>query len=207
MNKEYESVDKFEKTIADFFGAPYAVATDCCTNALELSIRITDYANIKVPVHTYVSVPYMLMKNGWQFTFTDEKWKGYHYLTDQVIDAAVYWKKNGYIPGTLMCLSFFKRKHLSTDRGGIILLDDKDKYENLIRLVYDGRNRSDTPYNKQKCGMGYHYYMTSDKANLGLQNFEKVKDKKPIEKNWDWYTPVNQYSTVFGNEDIIFSSE
>ena len=49
--------------------------------------------------------------------------------------------------------------------------------------------------------------MTSDKANLGLQNFEKVKDKKPIEKNWDWYTPVNQYSTVFGNEDIIFSSE
>ena len=57
MNKEYESVDKFEKTIADFFGAPYAVATDCCTNALELSIRITDYANIKVPVHTYVSVP------------------------------------------------------------------------------------------------------------------------------------------------------
>ena len=41
--------------------------------------------------------------------------------------------------------------------------------------------------------------MTSENAKLGLQNFEKVKDKDPIEKNWDWYTPVNQYSTEFDN--------
>jgi dTDP-4-amino-4,6-dideoxygalactose transaminase len=141
----------------------------------------------------------MLMKNGWQFTFTNEKWKGYYNLTDRVIDAAVYWKKDGYIPGTLMCHSFFKSKHLSTDRGGIILLDDKDKYDDLIKLVYDGRDRSDIPFYKQKCGFGYHYYMTSENAKLGLQNFEKVKDKDPIEKNWDWYTPVNQYSTEFDN--------
>ena len=134
MNKEYESVDKFEKTIANFFGAPYAVATDCCTNALELSIRITDYANIKIPKHTYVSVPYMIIKNGWKYEFTDEKWIGYHHLTNKVIDAAVYCKRNGYVSGTLMCLSFFKRKHLSTDRGGIILLDDKNKYLSLIHI-------------------------------------------------------------------------
>ena len=33
-------VIKFEKTIAKFFGAPYGVAVDCCTNALELCFRL-----------------------------------------------------------------------------------------------------------------------------------------------------------------------
>ena len=32
----YDDVDKLEKTIAEFFGAPYALATDCCTHAIEL---------------------------------------------------------------------------------------------------------------------------------------------------------------------------
>ena len=56
--------DIFENRIATYAGSKYAVSVDCCTNALELSIRITDYANIKIPLHTYVSVPYMLIKNG-----------------------------------------------------------------------------------------------------------------------------------------------
>jgi dTDP-4-amino-4,6-dideoxygalactose transaminase len=28
-------VDKFEKLVANFYGAPYAVAVDCCTHAIE----------------------------------------------------------------------------------------------------------------------------------------------------------------------------
>ena len=35
-----EPVIRFEKTIAEFFGAPNGVATDCCTNALELCFRL-----------------------------------------------------------------------------------------------------------------------------------------------------------------------
>ena len=35
MNKVVES---FEKDIADFYGSPYAVATDCCTHAIELCL-------------------------------------------------------------------------------------------------------------------------------------------------------------------------
>ena len=36
----FETVQEFEKQIAKFYGAPYAVATDCCTHAVELCLRI-----------------------------------------------------------------------------------------------------------------------------------------------------------------------
>ena len=82
-------------------------------------------------------------------------------------------------------------------RGGIILLDDKDKYEDLIRLVYDGRNRSDTPYNKQKCGMGYHYYMTPETADLGIEKLPQAIKSPP--RQWvieDW--PDLRDMEIFG---------
>ena len=46
----WQVVDLFEKKIADFFGAPYAIATDCCTHALELSIRLLDQPTTSVQV-------------------------------------------------------------------------------------------------------------------------------------------------------------
>ena len=55
-------VIKFEKTIAKFFGAPYGVATDCCTNALELCFRLDQQQRgkavviAKVPFYTYHSL-------------------------------------------------------------------------------------------------------------------------------------------------------
>ena len=42
----FEIVDQFEKTIAKFYGAPYAIATDSCTHAIELSLRFKDYKYI-----------------------------------------------------------------------------------------------------------------------------------------------------------------
>ena len=35
----FEVVKEFEKRIADYYNAPFAVATDSCTHALELSLR------------------------------------------------------------------------------------------------------------------------------------------------------------------------
>ena len=40
----FDSVAEFEEKVADFFGAPYAVAVDCCTHAIELCLR---YKQIK----------------------------------------------------------------------------------------------------------------------------------------------------------------
>jgi hypothetical protein len=57
----------------------------------------------------------------------DENWTDYYHLTDNTIDAAVLWKKDSYIPGTYMSISFQYQKHLSLGRGGVILTDDKNE--------------------------------------------------------------------------------
>ena len=43
--------------LAEWWGSPYAVATDCCTHAIELSLRLDQPdQTITVPEHTYISV-------------------------------------------------------------------------------------------------------------------------------------------------------
>jgi len=40
----FQAVTDFENKIAKYFGAPYGVAVDCCTHAIELCLR---FKNIK----------------------------------------------------------------------------------------------------------------------------------------------------------------
>ena len=202
-----EPVIKFEKTIAEFFGAPYAVAVDCCTNGLELCFRLDQQQRgkkvviAKVPYYTYVSIPNMLDKINQQWKWEDDKWTGYYNLTDNIIDAAVYWKKDGYVPGTKMVLSFQRTKHLSTDRGGMILLDNEEDASLLRKMAYDGRSRTDVAWWKQEIDVvGYHYYLSPSKAELGIKNFDAVKDAQVKEKNWDYYRRIDNYP-IFKKEN------
>jgi dTDP-4-amino-4,6-dideoxygalactose transaminase len=179
----FNTVTNFEKTIGEYFGAPYAVATDCCTHAVELCLRLKKPKNIVCPTNTYVSIPMTLLKLGIDFDWKDVDWKEYYYLENSnIIDAAVLWRENSYVPGTMMCVSFQFRKHLNLGRGGIILLDNKEEYEELIKMVYDGRER-DIPWAEQNIDtIGYHYYMTPEIAEEGLKKFKEIKDIPP--KHW-----------------------
>ena len=86
---DFSIIDRFEKEIADFFGSPYAVAVDCCTHGVELSLRYTKAESITVPKRTYLSIPFLSNKLGIDLEWKDENWKDFYYLTDKVIDAAV----------------------------------------------------------------------------------------------------------------------
>lgn len=175
---EFQPLHDFESTIAEYFNAPYAVATDCCTHALELCIQLDRAAFITCPANTYVSVPFMLKKINCNFVFKNISWKEYYYLTDTIVDAAVLWRRNSFIPGTKMCLSFHFKKHLNIGRGGMILLDDVIAYEKLQKMRYDGRSiYNNVNYNVDDIKeIGYHYYMTPETALEGLRIFNKVKD-------------------------------
>ena len=183
----FKPIKDFEEAIADFFGAPYAVATDCCTHAIELCLRQQNVKSISVPKHTYISVPMLSIKLGIGLEWRDEDWLDYYYLTDNIVDAAVLWKDKSYIPGTYMCVSFQFKKHLSLGRGGVILLDNEQAALELKKMSYDGRT-PDTPWASQNItSMGYHYYMTPETANLGLQKLPDAIKNKP--KQWttdDW---------------------
>ena len=43
MTKNYNTITKFEQALAEFTGAPYVVATDCCTHAIELCLLTPMY--------------------------------------------------------------------------------------------------------------------------------------------------------------------
>ena len=183
----FESVNKFEIAIANFFGAPFAVAVDSCTHGIELSLRYLNEESINVPCRTYLSIPFLSKKLGIQLNWDRKPWKDLYYLTDKVIDAAVLWKRNSYISGKFMSISFQYQKHLSLGRGGMILCPDESSYKILKMMSYDGRT-PDIPWRNQNIQIiGYHYYMTPETAQLGIDKLDDAIKLKPKIWNYeDW---------------------
>jgi len=177
-----EVVTQFEKEIASFYNAPHAVAVDCCTHGMELCLRYTKANNITIPPRTYLSVPMTAEKLGLDWEWKDENWKDFYQLGNtNIIDAAVLWKSNSYIKNTFMCLSFQFQKHLSLGRGGMILTDNKDAALTLKKMSYDGRIPN-VPWREQNINtIGYHYYMTPETAQIGLNKLSDAINTKPRE--------------------------
>ncbi len=196
----FSSVVLFEQQVAEYFGAPYAVATDCCTHAIELCLRHTNIKSTSCPSHTYVSIPMTLTKLAIDWSFNEETWNDYYQFPNtSVIDAAVLWKPNSYIPNTFMCVSFQYKKHLSLGRGGIILCDSISDKEELIKMAYDGRHRDTAWANQPISQMGYHYYMTPETAQLGLDKLSNAINTPA--KKWKWSNyPDLSTMPVFSNK-------
>lgn len=185
---DFTIIEQFEKEVANFFGAPYSVAVDSCTHGIELCLRQQKAASITVPKRTYLSIPMLANKLSIDLKWKDENWQDYYYIGDtNIIDAAVLWKKDSYIKGTLMCVSFQYQKHLSLGRGGMILTDDKELAFILKKMSYDGR-LPNIPWREQDIEMnGYHYYMTPETAADGLKKLPDAIKTPPKEwKVTDW---------------------
>jgi dTDP-4-amino-4,6-dideoxygalactose transaminase len=186
----FEIITEFENKIADFFGSPYAIAVDSCTHGIELCLRYTKETKINVPKRTYLSVPFLAEKMNLEREWRDEEWEDYYTLNygdKRIIDAAVLWRKDSYIPNTFMCISFQYQKHLSLGRGGIILLDNENDFISLKKMSYDGR-LPNIPWRDQDIDtLGFHYYMTPETAQLGLNKLQEAINTPP--RKWavtDW---------------------
>jgi hypothetical protein len=136
---------------------------------------------------------------GLDWHFVDQVWQNYYYLHgSKIVDAAVFFEKNGYIDGTYMCLSFQFKKTLSLGRGGAILCDDEKDYEALKRMSHDGRTDVH-PWKEQNIkSMGYHYYMTPETATLGSQKLKNAV-AKPSQGSGDY--PYLPGMAIFKNRD------
>lgn len=183
----FEIIKNFEDSISNFFGSKFAIAVDSCTHGIELCLRLKNINKITVPKNTYLSIPFLSEKLKIGLEWKEENWVDYYYLTENIIDAAVLWKKDSYIPNTMMCVSFQYQKHLSLGRGGIILLDNEEDAKILKKMSYDGRLPY-IPWREQNIGIvGYHYYMTPETAKLGLEKLENAINTTP--RKWtinDW---------------------
>lgn len=187
----FGTITQFEKSLAEFFGAPYAVAVDCCTHGVELCLRYKEAAYITVPKHTYISIPFLSEKLGISLIWKDEDWVDYYTVWSdddtQIIDAAVLWGRDTYVPGTFMNVSFQFRKHLSLGRGGVILCDNEEAAIELKKMSYDGRLPDIAWRDQDISTMGYHYYMTPETAQKGLDELMIAIARVPVK--WsiaDW---------------------
>jgi hypothetical protein len=164
-------VTEFEKALGEYTGAPYVITTDCATHAMELCLRYLNPIHpVQVPKHTYLSVPMMVEKIGATIAFMDNNWRKFYQLKPYpVIDGSVHFEKNCYVPGTFYCVSFQHKKRLSLGRGGAILTDNKEAYEMLLKMRYDGRSMPSEWAKDPVSVIGYHYYMTPEEAQRGLE--------------------------------------
>ena len=195
----FEVVTEFENKVAEFFGAPYAIAVDSCTHGVELALRYTEADYIRVPQRTYLSIPFLANKLQIDLFWKDENWQDYYYVTEDVIDAAVLWKPNSYIPGTFMGISFQYQKHLSLGRGGIILTDNEEAAIQMKKMSYDGR-LPNIPWRDQNIDtIGYHYYMTPETAQLGLDKLPQAIQTPPrqwVVSDWPDLTQMNIFKNT-----------
>lgn len=175
----FDRIFEFEQELAKYTGAPYAVMTDCCTHAIELCLRFDQIKYTKFTAFTYLSVPMTMHKLGIEYQLINEQWTGeYRFYNTRIWDSARRLERNMYRNGALQCLSFGNSKPLQIGRGGAILTDDVEVYDQLSMMRYDGRDLRVTPWPKQQTfRVGYHYKPTPEEAIKGLELLPLVNEQ------------------------------
>jgi dTDP-4-amino-4,6-dideoxygalactose transaminase len=174
-----EVIDLFEREIAAYAGAPFAVAVDSATHAIELSLRFLGAAGrVEMPKHTYPSVPMTVLRLGCELSWTDTRWEGVYRLSPwPVIDGSVRFRPGMYEAGMFHCLSFQFKKRIGIGRGGMILTDRAEAYHWLKRAGHDGRSPGKRWHDDRIEIMGFHYQMIPEDAARGLLLFDEIRNR------------------------------
>lgn len=178
-NGMFDKILEFERALAAYTGARYAVMTDCCTHAIELCLRHDRIAATRFTAFTYLSIPMIMHKLGIEYELIDEDWQGeYAFHGTRIWDSARRLEPSMYRPGQLQCLSFGFSKPMatSTGRGGAVLLDDVLTYQCLLKMRYDGRDLEISPWQSQReFVLGYHYRPTIEEAQSAMDALIRVQ--------------------------------
>jgi dTDP-4-amino-4,6-dideoxygalactose transaminase len=176
----FDILFEFERKLAEYTGAPYAVVTDCCTHAIELCFRLDLVFYTEFTAFTYLSVPQLMRQLGVGYELKTEYWRHageYQFHKTNIWDSARLLRPGMYRAGQKQCVSFGHSKPLSIGRAGAILLDSKQEYQELSRMRSDGRDLHITPWQDQtQFGEGYHYCPTLETCQEGLAKLPLVRD-------------------------------
>ncbi|MDP2618631.1 MAG: DegT/DnrJ/EryC1/StrS family aminotransferase [Hyphomicrobiales bacterium] len=166
-------VRDFEKALAEYCGAPDAVATTSCTMALLMALawflEQRGAGEVTIPKLTYVGVGMSVLNSGHRIAFRDEDWRGeYQCAPLPLWDSARRLTSGMYRAGAMQCLSFHWTKHLSIGQGGAVLLDDPEAAAWLKRARFDGRTEGVAPKDDVFDMIGWHAYLMPRDAAEGL---------------------------------------
>jgi dTDP-4-amino-4,6-dideoxygalactose transaminase len=186
----FQAILDFEKAIAQFTGAPYCVTTDCCTHAIEIAFRLSDYEDwVTFPANTYLSVVMTMHKLNIPHAMTDAVWRSeYQFEGSRVWDSARRFEANMYRPGAVQCISFGRTKPLDIGKGGCLLTDDRELYERASRMRYDGRDIFNcTPWHTQtQFEVGYHYYLRPEDCVRGSNALNEGKFNAQLDSYYNY---------------------
>ena len=206
LHNPYKIVRMFEEEIANYTGAPYAVSIDSCTNALFLICKYLEVGEVTIPSKTYLSVPQSIIHAGGEVVFDRREetndWKGIYQLKPYPIyDAAKRLKKDMYIDGTFMGLSFHIKKLLPIWKGGMILTDNAEAADWFKKARYEGR--SEKFYKEDDITFhGWNMYMTPQQAAQGLAMFQNYSAEGGDLGEENGYRDLTEF-TVFKNNKVI----
>jgi len=174
LHNPYNIVRMFEKEVAAYCGAPYAVSVDSCTDAIFLCCKYLGVKEVTIPKKTYLSVPMSVIHAGGTVLFKDITWNGIYPLAPYPIyDAAKRFTSDMYVPKSFMCLSFHIKKILGISKGGMILTDNYEAVQWLRCARYEGRN--EVSYKRDDIKMlGWNMYMTPQIAAHGLALMQNI---------------------------------
>lgn len=179
---------EFERLLAEYTGAPHAVAVDNASNALFLALMYENVRGkeISIPCRTYPSVPCEIIHAGGIVRFLPVDGKtikgAYPLLGSRAWDSALRFTAGMYLPGTFMCLSFTgPYKHLRLSKGGAILTDDAEACAWFKRARFSGR-RECSYHVDQLDRLGWNFYMIPELAARGIHMMSQFygSDGQPL---------------------------
>lgn len=212
----FNVVKDFEEALAEYTGAPYAVAVNSCTAALLLAVACSltwdrrarlglptiaqAKPEIEIPKRTYVGVPMSIIHAGGRPTFRDEDWRGAYRLDPlPVWDAArrmrrgMYTETSRCVTDAMVCVSFHWSKILGIEQGGAILCYDEYAADWLKRARFDGRREGVAPADDTFDMLGWHCYMSPEVAAAGLVRLARLPD-------WNEDLPNDPYPDLSTHE-------
>ena len=184
MVNPHQVTRDFEQALCTYTGSPFAVATTSCTMALLLALEwhnseprwesLREYPEsvVKIPKHTYVSVPMSITHAGFYVEFEDRDWEGAYQLYPLPVYDYARWFTSGMFGmgdrEAFLCVSFHWSKTLAIGQGGAILHNNVEADKWFRRMRFDGRTEGVAPKDEKDLLLGYHAYMSPRDAADGL---------------------------------------
>lgn len=178
MTSIYDITAEFERRLCDYTGAPYAVAVDNQSNGLFLALMFEGVKGrtVRIPSHTYPSVPCAIIHAGAKvdFAYSPKVLTGEYQLEGtNVWDSALRFTHGMYRKGQMQCLSFTgPYKHLKLGKAGAILTDSHEAYLWLKRSRFSGRR--ECSYHDDNLDMlGWNFYLLPEIAAKGVRDMQQ----------------------------------
>lgn len=231
-------IEQFEKKVAEYCGAKYAVAVNSATSALHIACMAADLEQGDVlwtSPNTFVASANCGRYCGATIDFVDIDFATYNMSVEKLEQKLVHAKKHGKLPkvvipvhfsgqscemeqisilskkygftiiedashaiggsykdtkvGSCACsdmtvFSFHPVKIVTTAEGGMVLTNDTDLYEKLIRLRSHGitrnpdymLNEAHGPWYYEQIELGLNYRMTDMQAALGVNQMQRIDE-------------------------------